>query len=249
MNLDRVIAVRTTKTVYRDGDLCIKVFNKEFTKADVLHEALNQAIVEGTGLNVPKIKEVTTINGKWAIASEFIDGKTLSALMKENPDKNDEYLDLFVSLQLEVLSKSAPDLIKLKDKINRNIGRVQLDATTRYDLHTRLESMPKHTRLCHGDFVPSNIIITPEGTPFITDWAHASQGNATADAAITYLALKLNGDTETAKKYIEKFCEKCDRPRKYVQKWIPIIAASQSVKCNEHDRERLLSWSNVVDYE
>ena len=60
MNLDRVIAVRTTKTVYRDGDLCIKVFNKEFTKADVLNEALNQAIVEGTGLNVPKIKEVTT---------------------------------------------------------------------------------------------------------------------------------------------------------------------------------------------
>ena len=73
MNLDRVIAVRTTKTVYRDGDLCIKVFNKEFTKADVLNEALNQAIVEGTGLNVPKIKEVTTINGKWAIASEFIE--------------------------------------------------------------------------------------------------------------------------------------------------------------------------------
>ena len=69
--------------------------------------------------------------------------------MKENPDKNDEYLDWFVSLQLEVLSKSAPDLIKLKDKINRNIGRVQLDATTRYDLHIRLESMPKHTRrLC-----------------------------------------------------------------------------------------------------
>ena len=38
MNLDRVIAVRTTKTVYRDGDLCIKVFNKEFTKADVLND-------------------------------------------------------------------------------------------------------------------------------------------------------------------------------------------------------------------
>ena len=69
------------------------------------------------------------------------------------------------------------------------------------------------------------------------------------DKVMTVLPLVWNGDTETAKKYIEKFCEKCDRPRKYVQKWIPIIAASQSVKCNEHDRERLLSWSNVVDYE
>lgn len=41
MTLDRVIAVRTAKTVYRDGDLCIKVFNEEFSKADVLNEALN----------------------------------------------------------------------------------------------------------------------------------------------------------------------------------------------------------------
>ena len=33
MTLDKVIAVRTAKTVYRDGDLCIKVFNEEFSKA------------------------------------------------------------------------------------------------------------------------------------------------------------------------------------------------------------------------
>ena len=26
MNLDRIIAVRNHKTVYRDGDLCMKVF-------------------------------------------------------------------------------------------------------------------------------------------------------------------------------------------------------------------------------
>lgn len=249
MNLDRVIAVRTTKTVYRDGDLCIKVFNKEFSKAEVLNEALNQARVEETGLNVPKIEEVSTIDGKWAIVSEFIEGKTLSTLMKENPNEKDRYMELMVDLQLEVLSKSAPDLIRLKDKINRNIAKVKLDATTRYDLHTRLESMPKHAKLCHGDFTPSNIIITPDNTPYILDWAHASQGNATADAAITYLRFKLSGDTETARKYIELFCEKSGRPKKYVQKWLPIIAASQSVKGNEHDRECLLSWADVVDYE
>ena len=33
-----------------------------------------------------------------------------------------------------------------------------------------------------------------------------------------------------------------------LEKWIPIIAASQSVKCNQHDRERLLSWSNVGEF-
>ncbi|MCQ4950996.1 30S ribosomal protein S2, partial [Bittarella massiliensis (ex Durand et al. 2017)] len=31
-------------------------------------------------------------------------------------------------------------------------------ATTRYELHTRLDSMPKHVKVCHGDFIPSNVI-------------------------------------------------------------------------------------------
>ena len=72
MNLERVIAVRTSKTVYRDGDKAIKVFDEDFSKADVLNEALNQARIEETGLNIPKILEVTTLIGKWAIVSEFI---------------------------------------------------------------------------------------------------------------------------------------------------------------------------------
>ena len=83
MNLDRIIAVRTDKTVYRDGDRCLKVFNEDFSKADVLNEALNQARVEETGLNIPKILEVTVIDGKWTIVSEFIKGKTLARLMKK----------------------------------------------------------------------------------------------------------------------------------------------------------------------
>lgn len=249
MTLDRVIAVRTAKTVYRDGDLCIKVFNEEFSKADVLNEALNQARIEEIGLNIPKIHEVTKIDGKWAIVSDFISGKTLQQLMDEDPDKKDEYLDIFVDLQLTVLSKTCPLLNKLKDKMNSKISLAELDATTRYDLHTRLNGMPKHNKVCHGDFNPSNIIISEDGTPYIIDWSHATQGNGAADAARTYLLFWLKGDIETAKKYLEMFCEKSDTAKQYVQKWMPIVAASQSVKGNEQEREFLLSWVNVVEYE
>ena len=185
MKLDRVIAVRNDKTIYRDGEKCVKVFNTDYSKADVLNEALNQARIEETGLNIPKILEVTMIDGKWAIVSEFIKGKTLAQLIEENEDKKDEYLEMFVDLQLEVNSKTCPLLNKLKDKMNRKIGQTELDATTRYDLHTRLEGMPKHNKVCHGDFNPSNIIVTEDGTPYIIDWSHATQGNASADAART----------------------------------------------------------------
>ncbi len=249
MKLDNVISVRKAKTLYRDGDKCIKVFDENFSKADILNEALNHARIEETGLNIPKIDEVTTFDGKWAIVSDFIEGKTLAQLMEENPDKQDEYLELFVDLQLEVQSKTCPLLGKLKDKMNRKISEADLDATTRYELHTRLEGMPKHKKVCHGDFNPSNIIITPDGTPYILDWSHATQGNASADVARTYLLFCLSGDKELADKYLKLFCKKSDTAMQYVQKWMPIVAASQSVKGNEQEREFLLSWVNVVDYE
>ncbi len=249
MKLDKIIAVRTGKTIYRDGDNCVKVFDKDYSKADVLNEALNQARVEETGLNIPKIKEVTMIDNKWAIVSEFIPGKTLARLMEEEPEKKDAYLSLLVDIQLSVQANECTLLTKLKDKMNRKISISELDATTRYDLHTRLESMPKHKKLCHGDFNPSNIIISDDGIPYIIDWSHVTQGNASADAARTYLLFWLAGDIECAEKYLKLFCEKSNTAKQYVQKWMPIVAASQSVKGNEKERQFLLSWVDVVDYD
>ena len=249
MNFEKVIAERPSKVIYKDGDTVIKVFDEHFSKSDILNEALNQARVEETGLKIPKIIEVKKIDGKWAIISEFAEGKTLAQLMNENPDKIDEYLELFVNLQLEVQSKKSPLLNKLKDKMNRKISESSLDATTRYELHTRLEGMPKHNKVCHGDFNPSNIIITESGKAYILDWSHATQGNASADAARTYLLFLLKGDMTGANKYLDMFCKKSDTAKQYVQKWLPIVAASQSVKGKKEEREFLLSWVDVVEYE
>ena len=249
MKLDKIIAKRTNKTIYRDGELCIKVFDENYSKSDILNEALNQSRIEETGLNIPRIYEVTSVDGKWAIVSEYISGKTLAQLMEENPDKKDEYLEMLVDLQILVHSKEEPLLNKLKDKMNGKISMSELDATTRYDLHTRLEGMPKHNKLCHGDFNPSNIIISDDGKAYIIDWSHSTQGNASADAARTYLLFWLSGDIAGAKAYLDMFCKKSNTAKQYVEKWMPIVAASQSVKGNEKERDFLLSWVDVVDYQ
>ena len=249
MKLDRVIAVRNNKTIYRDGDRCIKVFGNDYSKADVLNEALNQARIEETGLSIPKVIEVSMVDGKWAIVSEYIKGKTLDKIMEEDPDNKEQYVNLLVDLQMLVHSKTAPHLNKLKDKMSRKISETDFDATMRYDLHTRLEGMPKHNKVCHGDFNPSNVIIAEDGTPYILDWSHATQGNASADVARTYLLFWLAGDTDGAEMYLDIFCKKSGTEKHYVQKWMPIVAASQSVKGNEREREFLEQWASVVEYE
>ncbi|MBP0979509.1 MAG: phosphotransferase [Oscillospiraceae bacterium] len=251
MNLDKIIAVRTNKTIYLDrkNNIVVKVFDSDFSKADILNEALNQARIEETGLKIPKIKSVTTVDGKWAIVSEYIKGKTLSQLIKENPEKFDEYLELFVNLQIEVHSSTAPKLNSLKDKMSKKISMADLDATTRYDLHTRLQSMPTHYKICHGDFNPSNIVISEDNISYVLDWSHVTHGNASADVARTYLLFWLEGQIEPAKKYLDLFCKKSNISKKYIESWMPIVAASESTKNNSAQREFLLSWVNVVDYQ
>lgn len=249
MNKQNLIFSREDKKIFRDGDKLIKLFDKNFSKADILNEALNHARVEETDLNVPKIRSIEVVESKWAIILDYIEGVTLQSLMDAHPEKEEEYLELFVDLQMTVLSKKVPMLNKFKDKTQGRISSATLDATTRYELHTRLDSMPKHTHLLHGDFNPTNIIITSDGTPYVIDWAHATQGNSSADVATSYLLFYLAGKEELGDKYLKLYCKKSDTAIQYVQRWIPIVAAARLAKAKPEEDEFLRKWTDVVEYE
>jgi len=247
--LDKIIAQRTAKTIYRDGNKVIKLMGEEYPAPDVLSEAHNLAAVEETGLNTPKLVEVTKINGKWAIVWEYVEGTSLDKLMEKNKDKEQEYLERFVDIQIAMHHYHATRLPLLIEKMERKIKASGLDATARYELLGRLASMPKHTKLCHGDFNPSNIIINERDEAYIIDWSHAAQGNASADAAQTYLLFRLAGNNALAEKYMALFCKKSDTAKQYVEKWLSIVAASQLPKAKPEQKEFLMHWANVVEYE
>lgn len=252
MNLKnkKVFLTRPYKVVYKDCDRIVKVFTKEHGKANVFNEALCQARVEETGLTVPKVLEVSEIDGEWAIAIQYIEGRTLEDMMKEDPANLAKYMEQFIDLQLNMHTKKAPRLTLQKDKFARKISSLKdtIDATTRYELCTRLDSMPNHTKLCHGDFNPSNIVVAEDGTMYIVDWAHATQGNASGDAAITYLEFALK-DQKTADLYLDLFCKKSDTAKQYVQKWLPIAAAAQLTKGVEEEKDFLMRWIDIIDFQ
>lgn len=246
---NNIIVKRPYKTVYRCDDSIVKVFAETHPKSDVFNEALLTARIEETDLDIPKVKGVTQIDGKWAIEIEYKEGKTLEEMMKSDRSNIDKYMSDFVDLQIKVHSQRSPLLKGMKDKITRQINSLKiLDATTRYELLTRLESMPKHNKVCHGDFNPSNVIVGKNGKMTVVDWANATQGNASADAAMTYLLFALK-DQETADLYLNMFCKKSDTARQYVQQWLPIVAASQLAKENELEKEFLMRWIDVIDYQ
>lgn len=244
----QLLAERKTKSIYREGNKVIKRFNENYSKADVLNEALNQARVEETDLKIAKILGVTTINGEWSIELEYIPGDTLQQLMDKNPDKMDEYLEKMVDIQIEMHKQKCPRLGKLKDKYRRKLEQVVIDPSSKFDLYTKLDSMPKHTKLCHGDFNPSNIIVMEDGTPVILDWSHATQGNASSDAAYAYLDFLLKGEEKIGRKYLKLYCQKTNTALQYVQRWISLVSAVKLLKANDKEKEILMKFIQVVEY-
>lgn len=253
MNLTekKILVTRPYKTVFKDGNRIVKAFTKEHGKANVFNEALCHSRVEESGLDIPKVLEVSELDDQWAIAIEYVEGKTLAELMEENPADIEKYMEQFVDLQVTMHACTVTRLTFQKDKFSRKINSLKdtIDATARYELCTRLNSMPNHTKLCHGDFNPTNVIVREDGTMTIIDWSHATQGNASGDAAITYQEFALK-NPKLADLYLDIFCKKTDTAKQYVQKWLPITAAARLTQVTtEEERQFLMRWIDVIDFQ
>ncbi len=247
INVKDLLAERKDKKIYRQGDAIVKLFDESYSQSDILNEALNQARVQETGLPIPRIREVTLIEGKRAIVMDYMEGQTLEALMQKSPEREDEYLSLFIEIQAYIHRHRQMLLTKFKDKLVSKIMRSSLPASARYDLSMRLDNMPNHAHLCHGDFNPSNVILDEKGSYSVIDWSHASQGNATADAAKSYLYFYLNGNEAFAEKYLSVYCEKTNTEVSYMRKWIPIVAAAQLIRADEAKKEKLMKLVDEVE--
>ena len=136
-----------------------------------------------------------------------------------------------------------------KTKDGRTYYEAEIDENTKYELLQRLQGMKNHNKLCHGDFHPSNVIVTEDQSIYVIDWAHVTQGNASADAARTYLLFSIDKKESLAEKYINLFAEKSGIEKSHIQRWIPIVAATQMTKNNPEEQEFLSKWINVMDYE
>ncbi len=251
----KVIVERHNKIVYDCGKTVAKVFNGAKPAADILNEALNLTRADQAGINVPELVEVGRDGVNWVIVTKKVKGPTLRQLLSDDPSREDEILDYLISLELDVHAHTNPLLNRQKDKLARMINSLgeTITEAQRYELLHSLDGMPNHSKVCHGDFVPSNIIV-PDGdsegmeNAVILDWAHATQGNGAADCAITYLHLILNGDKEFAEKYLHRYCERQGCTVAYVQSWMSIVAAAELARGRMFEKDFLLSWVDVVDW-
>ena len=252
MELKNFIASGDIYDVYESDGMAVRVYKDAKYKEKCLYAALTHARVEtalrSSELNIPVLHEVSLIDGKWAISMDWIEGKTLGMLIDEDPSKADKYIDKLVDIQCEVHEQQVPLLSKLKDKLARQIKALEdIDEIKKYELLTRLDSMKKHIKLCHNNFDPDCVIINESGT-WVLNWGSSRQGNASADAAKTFLLLSLKRPA-LAESYLDKYCQKTGTSKSYVQSWLPIVAAAQLDRGIPEQRDLLMRWIDVFDWQ
>ena len=249
MKLKNLISDGDKVQVFECEGKCVKLFkDPREPKSVVLYEAITHTRVEETGYGkIPAFEEIVKIDDKYAIIYQYAEGRTLAALLREKPAKSDEYLRQMVELQLEINSLTSAKVSRLKDYLNRSIdGLDMIDDVKKYELLTHLNKMPLHSKLCHGDLSPDNIIVGNSGV-FVVDWLKAKQGNASADVAKTYLNLCVNHHTEWAEKYLKLYCEMSNTDADYIREWLPIVAAAQLKFKKPEERELLLTFIDMTD--
>ncbi|PQD93619.1 aminoglycoside phosphotransferase [Pradoshia eiseniae] len=245
MNLGNPIARGNTAKIYLLDNKIIKVFNDFLPNTESINEENKQKYAYSCGLPVPKIFDVTKINGKQAIIMEYIKGITLGDLYLENKERAEYYMNISVDMQLEIHS-IVPDTIEsMDDKLHRQINTSPiLNKRLKSYLLKELNSITFTNRLCHGDFHLFNLIKT-ENRMVVIDWVDSSSGDIRADVYRTYL-LYSQFSSELAEMYMRIYCKKSGLLRSEILQWAPIVAGARlSETVLTENSERLMEIINT----
>ncbi|MFC4559772.1 phosphotransferase [Virgibacillus kekensis] len=245
MNLGAPIAKGNTAKIYLYDGKIIKIFNDNLPDTESAYEANKQKYAYSCGLSVPKVLDVTTIDGNQAIIMEHVKGKTLGDLLSEESRKAKYYMSISVDIQLKI-HKVIPDsnLEPMSEKLHRQIDSCHiLDEKLKDFLLRRLDSMKFENRLCHGDFHLFNLIMT-DYTVSIIDWVDSSAGDIRADVYRTYLLYSYYS-VDLADMYMELYCKKSGLSKSDIFRWAPIIAGARlSENVLTEDSEGLMEIIN-----
>jgi len=244
MILGTPIAVGNTAKIYLHKNRIVKVFKDYLPESESSNEANKQKYAYSCGLSVPKILDVTEIDGKQAIIMEYIKGKTMGDILSENMEQAEYYMNISVDIQQKIHLVVADSLEPMTEKLKRQIESAnKLDNRQKSALIQKIDTMIFENRLCHGDYHLFNLIMSDNNVT-ILDWVDSSAGDIRADVYRTYL-LYLQFSKELADMYLRLYCEKSGLLKDEVFQWAPIIAGARlSESVLSENSERLIDIVN-----
>lgn len=163
----------------------LKLFKPGYSKSSVSHEYSNHRMVSEAAENVPRLFAFIEKNQRFGFIMEKVQGSSLASLMQE-PPAFDWAMETFTGLHKNWLTQTGDGAALYTDWMLRQLDEKSVDGA----LADQIKLLPSGNTLCHGDFHPYNIIITPEKGAVIIDFANVCKAPKEYDVARTYFLLK-----------------------------------------------------------
>ncbi len=253
-DIGRVLGYGRTAEIFLWGnDQIIKLFHEDWLVRLVEEEARIGKVLHETGLPVPAVEGIRDLNGRKGIVYERIEGKTMLQEFSSKPWTVLRLTRIFTELHLAIHEQSITNLPSQRERIS---GKIQESSAVSTEMRKAalgiLRELPDDDVLCHGDYHPDQVIMSPRG-PVIIDWSTATHGNPIADVANTSLLLglaepatgRISRILTTARKFVrnryrKRYLKRTLTSKKLLDSWeLPVVVARLSDDIPE-ERQRLL---------
>lgn len=238
ISLGKPIAQGSVADIYKWGEgQILKLFHDWVPAYGVEHVARMARAVHAVGLPVPAVGEVIEVSGRLGLIYEHIEGGTMAddllGTPEAKPEKVLQLAHIFAELHVDIHTwGNVPELHSQQQQLERVIREVDvLPRDLKEATLKALHEMPDGDCLCHGDFHPYNILMSPRGSVVI-DWNNASIGNPVADVALS--ALILSGVSVLEPPYhslIDQF------NKVYLKRYFELLP---------DDQQQLVAWRSVM---
>lgn len=189
-NLDLIARGRTAE-IYAWGDgRVLKLFYDWCPQDWIDREARIAEWVAASGLRAPKFLGAAKQDGRSGILYERVDGPSMFVLMRTRLWNLKRYARLLADLHTQIHQVNADTLPPLKPRLEEAIRNEDaISQPIKDGVLEILRKLPDGSALCHFDFHPDQIVMSPSG-PVIIDWMAAAQGHPLADVARTLVLVR-----------------------------------------------------------
>jgi uncharacterized protein (TIGR02172 family) len=258
------IGVGRTAEVYAWGDdQILKLYRADMPREWIYHEARIGHIVAEAGLHAPAIGDTVEVDGRLGIIYERIGGPAMLDALAHQPWRLHSLARQFAQVHVAMHTCMRPELPSQRQGLIRAIDYAPgLDDVTRQRILAALDRMPGGESVCHGDYHPGNIILSPRG-PIVIDWMTACHGNAVADVARTVLLFRIGvlpEETPLAQRLVTPLIRRAFLSaylRAYrtlqplsedeIEAWLPILAAARLSERIDAEETRLRNVANSTN--
>lgn len=228
-----------TGNVYAWGEgQILKLYDDEAPRDWVKHLGRMERALYAAGLPVPEVGELIEIDGCLGQIYERIEGSPMAddllGTPEADPDTVVHLARVFAKAQAEIHAcGSIPEVPSQRRLLLPVIRRIEiLPADLKEATLKAFDEMPEGDRVCHGDYHPFNVLISPRG-PVVIDWNNAHIGNPLEDVARSTLILAGVSVSEPSLRssidlfstaYLERYFQLRPGDRQQLDAWQPIVA-------------------------